>query len=65
MIFQRYFIRKSFTRYDISRLDLIATTAIFLAGKIEEDPRRLRDVISTMHKVILASDRTRIEEIYK
>ena len=34
-----------------SQMDLVITTCLFLASKLEEDQRRLRDVINVTHRL--------------
>ncbi|CAM9931959.1 unnamed protein product [Choristocarpus tenellus] len=48
VLFHRFLILERVTKYQSSR-DLILTTCLFLAGKVTEAPRRLRDVINVLH----------------
>jgi transcription initiation factor TFIIIB Brf1 subunit/transcription initiation factor TFIIB len=41
VMFQRFFVVNSLKKYDLFKL---AATALFLAGKVEETPKKLRDV---------------------
>ena len=45
----RFFTRKSVAEYDRY---LVATTCLFLAGKVEESPKPLREVLSRCHNVL-------------
>lgn len=52
MTFHRFFSQRSLVNYHTSnRLDLLLTTCLFLASKVEEQPRRLRDVINSIYFV--------------
>eukprot|EP01116_Phalansterium_solitarium_P015891 TRINITY_DN3565_c0_g2_i1.p1 TRINITY_DN3565_c0_g2~~TRINITY_DN3565_c0_g2_i1.p1 ORF type:complete len:214 (+),score=23.35 TRINITY_DN3565_c0_g2_i1:429-1070(+) len=44
VLFHRFFLKRSFQEFDKF---LIATTCLYLAAKLEESPKRLRDVINT------------------
>ncbi|KAL5490932.1 hypothetical protein EMCRGX_G016135 [Ephydatia muelleri] len=46
VLFQRYYYSKSFVKYHIQHM---AMACLFLSSKIEEDCRRLRDVINVFH----------------
>lgn len=48
VLFQRFFYSKSFVRHD---MEAIAMSCICLASKIEEAPRRIRDVINVFHHI--------------
>eukprot|EP01118_Nematostelium_gracile_P018865 TRINITY_DN8535_c0_g1_i1.p1 TRINITY_DN8535_c0_g1~~TRINITY_DN8535_c0_g1_i1.p1 ORF type:complete len:456 (-),score=89.12 TRINITY_DN8535_c0_g1_i1:63-1346(-) len=43
VFFHRFFAARRFTEYD---RHTIATTCVFLAGKVEETPKKLRDIIN-------------------
>lgn len=43
VFFHRFYATKKFAEYDIS---IIATTCLFLAGKVEETPKKLKDIIA-------------------
>eukprot|EP00927_Polykrikos_kofoidii_P020545 TRINITY_DN19768_c0_g2_i4.p1 TRINITY_DN19768_c0_g2~~TRINITY_DN19768_c0_g2_i4.p1 ORF type:complete len:447 (-),score=76.88 TRINITY_DN19768_c0_g2_i4:218-1558(-) len=51
-IFQRFFFRRSFAEVDVR---IAAAACLHLAGKIEEDHRRLRDVVVIFHRLWLRS----------
>lgn len=46
ILFQRFYYSKSFIRYD---METLAMSCIFLASKIEESPRMIRDVLNVFH----------------
>ena len=48
-LMHRFYYRKSFLRCDYVT---VATTTIFVAGKVEESPRKVRDVISVVDWVL-------------
>lgn len=48
VLFQRFFYSKSFVRHD---MEAIAMGCICLASKIEEAPRRLRDVLNVFNHI--------------
>jgi hypothetical protein len=43
VVFHRFYARQSFTRYDVRH---VAIGALFLSAKVEESPRRIRDVVN-------------------
>ena len=47
-IFHRFYYRKSFLKCDMLT---VCTASLFLAAKIEETPRKLKDVISVFDYV--------------
>lgn len=46
VLFQRFFFSKSFVKH---KMEEIAMACIWLATKVEECPRRVRDVINVFH----------------
>ncbi|CAK9302226.1 unnamed protein product [Gordionus sp. m RMFG-2023] len=48
LLYQRYFFIKSFVKYNF---EVIAMATTFLASKIDESPRRPRDVINVFHHI--------------
>lgn len=48
VIFQRYYFSKSLVR---QAMETTAMACIYLASKIEESPRRIRDVINVFHHI--------------
>ena len=44
-ILHRFYFRKSFQRCD---LQVVATASLFIAAKIEENPRKVRDVLTAV-----------------
>ncbi|XP_048581687.1 cyclin-L2 [Nematostella vectensis] len=48
VLFQRFYYTKSFVKHDV---EVYAMACIFLAAKIEEAPRRIRDVINVFHYI--------------
>ncbi|WAR14837.1 CCNL1-like protein [Mya arenaria] len=48
VLFQRFYYSKSFVKHN---MEVLAMACINLASKIEECPRRIRDVINTFHHV--------------
>lgn len=50
VLLQRFYYSKSMVKHEV---DVLAMSAIFLAAKIEESPRRLRSVINVCHHIKL------------
>lgn len=50
VLFQRFYYSKSFVKHD---MEIVSMACINLASKIEEAPRRIRDVINVFHHVKL------------
>ncbi len=48
VIFQRFYYSKSFVKHN---MEIVAMACINLASKIEEAPRRIRDVINVFHHI--------------
>lgn len=48
VLFHRFFLKRPIAEFDRF---LITTTCLYLAAKLEESPKRLRDVINTTYKV--------------
>ncbi|XP_015041435.1 cyclin-L1 [Drosophila pseudoobscura] len=48
VLFQRFFYSKSFVRHN---METVAMSCVCLASKIEEAPRRIRDVINVIHHI--------------
>lgn len=48
VLFQRFYYSKSFVRHN---METTAMSCICLASKIEEAPRRIRDVINVFHHI--------------
>ncbi|XP_067131716.1 cyclin-L1 [Centruroides vittatus] len=48
VLFQRFYYSKSFVRHS---MEIVAMACITLASKIEEAPRRIRDVINVFHHI--------------
>ncbi|KAG8185607.1 hypothetical protein JTE90_023306 [Oedothorax gibbosus] len=48
VLFQRFFYSKSFVRH---AMEVVAMACITLASKIEEAPRRIRDVVNVFHHI--------------
>ncbi|XP_028394143.1 cyclin-L2-like [Dendronephthya gigantea] len=48
VLFQRFYYSKSLIRHDV---EVYAMACLFLAAKIEESPRRIRDVINVFHHI--------------
>ena len=46
VLFQRFFFAKSFVK---TKMEEAAMACIWLASKVEEAPRRIRDVINVFH----------------
>ncbi|XP_072442139.1 cyclin-L1-like isoform X2 [Chiloscyllium punctatum] len=46
VLFQRFFYSKSFVKHP---MEILSMACVHLASKIEEDPRRIRDVINVFH----------------
>jgi hypothetical protein len=71
VLFHRFFYRKSFREYDVKvcveiyetclkfiliRLQSIAISCIFLSAKVEESPKKVRDVINVYYHLTLKRD---------
>ncbi|XP_020255078.1 cyclin-T1-3-like isoform X2 [Asparagus officinalis] len=56
----RFFLRQSHARNDMM---VIATTCMFLAGKVEDTPCRLKDVISVTYEVIHMDDPSALSKV--
>ena len=48
VLFQRFYYCKSFVKHPV---EIVSMACIHLASKIEEAPRRMRDVISVFHHI--------------
>ena len=57
VLYQRYFYAKSFVKHD---MEVLSMAAIWLASKIEEDPRRARDVINVYTRIKQTRDNQEI-----
>lgn len=55
LLFHRFLIQERVGKHRRSR-DVILTTCLFLAGKVTEAPRRLRDVINVLHMLTRAQE---------
>lgn len=53
-LFHRLYYRKSFAQFDAH---VVAMTAVFLGAKVEEEPRRIRDVINVCYRLKLRRQR--------
>ncbi|CAJ2659218.1 unnamed protein product [Trifolium pratense] len=56
----RFFLRQSHAKNDRR---IIATVCMFLAGKVEETPRQLKDVILVSYKIIYKKDPSAVQRI--
>lgn len=54
LLFHRFLIQERVGKHRRNR-DVILTTCLFLAGKVTEAPRRLRDVINVLHMLTSAN----------
>eukprot|EP00850_Spirogloea_muscicola_P009143 SM000050S17068 [mRNA] locus=s50:757989:760403:- [translate_table: standard] len=50
VLFHRFYCKKSFKRFNVKR---VAASCIWLAAKLEESPRRIRDVVNVFYRVDL------------
>ena len=48
VLLHRFYAKRSMTKFDVER---VAATMVFLACKLEECPRRLREVINVFHRM--------------
>jgi hypothetical protein len=48
VLLHRFYSKKSMTKFDVKR---VAATAVFLASKLEECPRKLRDIINVFYRM--------------
>ncbi|XP_071945733.1 cyclin-L1-like [Antedon mediterranea] len=48
VLFQRFYYSKSFVKHN---MEVVAMACVYLASKIEEAPRRIRDVINVFHHI--------------
>ncbi|XP_064641851.1 cyclin-L1-like [Lineus longissimus] len=60
VLFQRFYYSKSFVKHD---MEVVAMGCINLASKIEEAPRRMRDVINVFHHVKQVKNRRTIQPL--
>jgi cyclin T len=54
VFFHRFFARESYKRYD--RI-VVATACLFLAGKVEEAPKKLNQVILTSYQILVSDQK--------
>ena len=48
VLLHRFYAKRSMVKFDVRR---VAATAVFLACKLEECPRKLRDVVNVFHRM--------------
>ncbi|XP_064461332.1 cyclin-L1-like [Ornithodoros turicata] len=60
VLFQRFYFSKSFVRHS---MEIVAMACVTLASKIEEAPRRIRDVINVFHHIKQVRGRKTIQPL--
>ncbi|CAI5513320.1 unnamed protein product, partial [Closterium sp. Naga37s-1] len=53
VLFHRFYCKKSQTRFNVKG---VAASCVWLASKLEENPRRIRDVLNVFHRINLRRD---------
>lgn len=48
VIFQRFYYRKSFVKHNV---EIVAMASVLLSSRLEEGPRKTRDVINVFHHI--------------
>ncbi|KAL2634673.1 hypothetical protein R1flu_006152 [Riccia fluitans] len=48
VLFHRFYCKKSFARFNVKR---VAASCLWLAAKLEESPRKIRDVLNVVHRM--------------
>lgn len=61
VLFQRFYYSKSYLRHN---METTAMSCICLASKIEEAPRRIRDVINVFHHIKQVRGQKYVQIIY-
>eukprot|EP00339_Tiarina_fusa_P014157 CAMPEP_0116999038 /NCGR_PEP_ID=MMETSP0472-20121206/1899_1 /TAXON_ID=693140 ORGANISM="Tiarina fusus, Strain LIS" /NCGR_SAMPLE_ID=MMETSP0472 /ASSEMBLY_ACC=CAM_ASM_000603 /LENGTH=414 /DNA_ID=CAMNT_0004698369 /DNA_START=106 /DNA_END=1350 /DNA_ORIENTATION=- len=59
VFFHRFFIKNSFSAYEQS---VVGATCLFLAGKVEECPKKLKDVVQAYHQLRNKSTQPLLEQ---
>ncbi|XP_021894575.1 cyclin-L1-1, partial [Carica papaya] len=60
VIFQRFYCKKSFARFDVK---MVAASCVWLASKLEESPRKARQVIIVFHRMECRRENLSIEHL--
>ncbi|GJP57824.1 hypothetical protein CLOP_g17413 [Closterium sp. NIES-67] len=53
VLLHRFYCKKSLTRFNVKG---VAASCVWLASKLEENPRRIRDVLNVFHRINLRRD---------
>ncbi|KAJ7298564.1 hypothetical protein O6H91_06G042300 [Diphasiastrum complanatum] len=48
VLFHRFYCKKSFARFNVKR---VAASCVWLAAKLEESPRKIRDILNVFHRM--------------
>lgn len=60
VLFHRFYCKKSFVRFNVKR---VAASCVWLASKLEENPRRARHVINVFHRMECRRENLPIEHM--
>ncbi|KAL7582570.1 hypothetical protein Lser_V15G44424 [Lactuca serriola] len=60
VLFHRFYCKKSFVRFNVKR---IAASCVWLASKLEENPRRARHVLNVFHRMECRRENLPIEHL--
>ncbi|KAE8684905.1 Cyclin-L1-1 [Hibiscus syriacus] len=60
VLFHRFYCKKSFARFDVK---IVAASSLWLASKLEESPRRARQVIIVFHRMECRRENLLIEHL--
>ncbi|TYH87957.1 hypothetical protein ES332_D01G154200v1 [Gossypium tomentosum] len=60
VLFHRFYCKKSFARFDVK---IVAASSLWLASKLEESPRRARQVIIVFHRMECRRENLPIEHL--
>ncbi|GMH28538.1 hypothetical protein Nepgr_030381 [Nepenthes gracilis] len=62
VLFHRFYCKKSFARFDVKR---VASSCVWLASKLEESPRKARQVLIVFHRMECRRENLPIEHLDK
>lgn len=60
VLFHRFYCKKSFVRFSVKR---VAASCVWLAGKLEESPRRSKHIIIVFHRMECRRENVPIEHL--
>ncbi|XP_047155877.1 cyclin-L1-1-like [Vigna umbellata] len=61
ILFHRFYCKKSFARFDVKK---VAASCVWLASKLEENPRKARQVIIVFHRMECRKENFPMEHLY-